>query len=126
MAQLFGDPAGLGGGGGAVTAAGRTGSGSTKVILGSARVGSYDVLGVCTGSGIMRLTVVETDPTKTGSGRDTVLAVSDIACGATLRLPVTVSKSEVSLAVSQNTGAAQWWASIVSPGWEPSPTSYSR
>lgn len=60
------------------------------------------------------------------SGEYEVLAASDIACGATLRLPVTVASTGVALEATDPSTSAQWQAVIVTPVWEPAPTTYSH
>lgn len=120
MSALLTDPNGQGGGGGGLARAGGDASARGSLELGLIPNGKYDVLAVCAGNGIVRVVV------KTAASPATVLASSDIACGATLRLPVTVTAPGL-VVEATNTGAAtQWHASVVTPGWQPTPTTYSQ
>lgn len=95
------------------------------VILGSIPPARYDVLGVCTGTDLVHLSITKTGGVATPTGAD-VLASSDIACGSTLRLPVTSASEGMKFTVSSTSGAARWQIFVVAPGWYPAPTTYSR
>jgi hypothetical protein len=119
IARLM-DPNGQGGAGGDLGAASGAKSAPGTVELGSIPSGEYDVLAVCTGTGTVHIAI----KAPASSGR--VLASSDIACGATLRLPVTVAATGIVLEATNSGTSAQWQALIVTRGWEPAPTTYSH
>lgn len=120
MIALLRDPNGKGGAGGDLGAASGTESAPGSVELGSIPNGEYDVLAVCTGASIVHLAIRA--PVSLGR----VLASSDIACGATLRLPVTVAATGIVLEATNTGASAQWQAAMVTRGWEPTPTTYSQ
>ena len=120
MIAVLSDPHGQGGAGGDL----RTDSGAKNArgtaYLADVPSGEYDVLAVCDGTGTIHLAIKTTTPPHR------VLASSDIAFGATLRLPVTVAATGVALEATDPSTSAQWQAMIVTPGWEPAPTTYSH
>lgn len=120
MSALLNDPGGQGGGGGVLSRQSDTGS----VTLGSVTGGSFDILAVCTGARTMHFTVRDPSPTDSRSANKVSLASSDIACGATLRIPVTITAGEVTLTVQSDQRTGQWHSAIVTPGWDPVPTTY--
>lgn len=85
MTVLLSDPKGQGGAGGGLRGDSVSGRARDTVELVNVSSGQYDVLGVCTSSGTVHIAV------KTPESPGRVLATSDIACGATLRIPVTVT-----------------------------------
>jgi hypothetical protein len=128
MTSLLSDPRGAGGAGGVLQALeaapeGSDDSGSSVVVLGSVPGGSYDVLGVCREAAIVHLTLSATGAEESGGEADRVLVESDIACGATTRLPVTSPGGDVTISAYGPVGAG-WKASLVSSGWEPAPRSF--
>ena len=122
MVGLLSAPNGQGGAGGEVSAQKRKGS----VTLMSVTAGSYDVLAVCTGMDTVHFIVSSNSEAGNGSSPDGVLASADIACGATLRLPVTIPAGGVALTASSAGGSGAWQSSIVTPGWSPVPTTFSH
>ena len=122
MVSLLSAPMDQGGGGGAFSAESRTGT----VILSSVAAGSYDVLAVCTGMDMVRLTVSSRDRSEAGSPPNGTLASADILCGATLRLPVEIPAGGVALTVRSTGGFGAWESAIVASGWSPVPTTFAR
>lgn len=125
MSGLLSAPAGQGGAGGEFTAQSRTGS----VILMNVIGGSYDVLAVCTGVDVVRFTVSSSSSSSQAghsSSPEGVLASADIACGATLRLPVVIPPGGVVLTARSDGGSGAWQSAIVTPGWSPIPTTFAR
>jgi hypothetical protein len=120
MSALLSDLNGHGGGGGDLDRAGGARSAQGFLELADVSSGKYDVLAVCSGTGIVQITVTAITSPRA------VLASSDIACGATLRLPITVSSPGIVLRATTTDTNAQWQAAVVTPGWEPDPTNYSR
>lgn len=120
MSALLSDPNGQGGGGGGLGAASGTRLAHASIGLPNVPSGEYDVLAVCTGTGTIHIAI------KTPAPPGTVLASSDVACGATLRLPVTVVATGILLEATSTGTYPQWQAAIVTPGWEPTPTTYSH
>ena len=120
MSALLQDPHGQGGGGGDLDRAGGANTAHGLLELGDIAAGKYDVLAVCTGTSIVHITI------STSASPRAVLASSDVACGATLRLRVTVSSPGLVLQATTSGDAAQWQAAVVTPGWEPVPTNYSH
>ena len=116
MNALFSDPKGQGGGGGGLEVASGAKSATGSIVLPDVPVGEYDVLAVCTGPGTVRMAI------KPLASPRRLLASSDIACGATLRLPVTVTETGIVLEAINTSSFAQWQAAIVSPGGEPTRT----
>ena len=118
MGDLFYGP--NGGGGGASGDLGDSGtSARAGVELAVVPSGEYDVLAVCTGTGIVHIVV------KSSISRGKVLAASDIACGATLRLPFTLTAPGVDVEAINKGTPAQWLISIVTRGWEPAPHTWN-
>ena len=122
MGGLLSDPQGQGGASGDFIAESRNAS----VTLASVTAGSHDVLAVCTGVEVMRLTVSDNGQSGNDRSPDGTLASADIACGATLTLSVTIPAGGVILTVRSDGGAGGWQFAIVSPGWSPTPTVFSR
>ena len=120
MIAVLHDPHGQGGAGGDLRIEGEARDARGTAYLADVPSGQYDVLAVCDGTGTIHLAVKITTPPHR------VLASSDIACGATLRLPVTVAATGVALEATDPSTSAQWQAMIVTPGWEPAPTTYSH
>ena len=120
MIAMLSDPHGQGGAGGNLRIDSGAKNARGTVYLANVPSGEYEVLAVCDGTGIIHLAVKTTTPPRR------VLAASDIACGATLRLPVTVAATGVALEATDPSTSAQWQAVIVTPGWEPAPTTYSH
>jgi phage tail sheath gpL-like len=118
VALLVTPSKGQGGAGGVIQHDGNAKTATSEVELSGVAVGKYDVLAVCTGSGIVRFSV-----SKGGSAHH-VLAYADIACGATLRLPVTITSSDIVLEAKDDNTTSAWEAAIVPSGWEPSRTIY--
>lgn len=119
MTALLTDPNGQGGGGGGLAKSDGAKTASGSVELADVPTGKYDLLVVCSGTGIVHFAA-------SASGSRHVLAASDVACGATLRLPVTLTSKGIVLKASSSDSSAQWWASIATPHWEPSPTDFSN
>ncbi|MBC7594076.1 MAG: hypothetical protein H7288_09080 [Kineosporiaceae bacterium] len=120
MIAVLSDSNGQGGAGGDLKVESGTKSARGTAHLADIPSGEYDVLAVCTGTGTVHLAVKTTAPPRR------VLASSDIACSATLRLPVTVAATGVALEATDTGASAQRQAVIVTPGWEPAPTTYSH
>lgn len=120
MSALLSDPNGQGGAGGDLGADSGTKSAHGSAVLAAVPSGEYDVLAMCTGTGTVHIAV------RTPASPGRVLASSDVACGATLRLPVTVAATGIVLEASNSGTSAQWQAAIVTRGWEPTPTTYSH
>lgn len=120
MSALLADPNGQGGGGGGIAVASGAKNAHGSVELAAVPQGEYDVLAVCNGSGTVGIVV------KAAGSPGAVLASSDIACGATLRLPVTVTATGLVLEATNTGDATQWHASVVTPGWQPTPTTSSH
>ena len=120
MIPVLSDPHGQGGAGGDLRIDNGAKNARGTVYLSNVPSGKYEVLAVCDGTGFIHLAVKTTTPPRR------VLAASDIACGATLRLPVTVAATGVALEATNPSTSAQWHAMIVTPGWEPAPTTYSH
>jgi len=120
MIAMLRDPHGQGGAGGDLRIDSGAKNARGTVYLANVPSGEYDVLAVCDGTGIIHLAIKTTTPPHR------VLAASDIACGTTLRLPVTVAATGVALEATNPSTSAQWQAMIVTPGWEPAPTTYSH
>jgi len=120
MIALLSDPHGQGGAGGdlRVDNGARISRGTT--YLADVPSGKYDILAVCDGTGTIHLAVKTTTPPHR------VLASSDIVCGATLRLPITVAATGVALEATGHNTSAHWQAVIAPPGWEPAPATYSH
>lgn len=121
MTQLLTDPVGQGGAGGLIAADdGDQGDSSPQVTLGSVPAGDYDVLAVCRGADLVKLSVVRLaeagEPAQTYSE-------ADIPCGATLRVPVVTDVTGVTIRASGPVGA-EWEATIVTPDWQPSVTTF--
>ena len=116
---MLSDPGGQGGAGGDLGGASDAKSAHGVVELANIPTGEYDVLAVCTGISTVHIDI------KTVSSLGKVLASSDIACGATLRLPVTVTSPGIILEATNTGTPAQWYAAIVTPGWEPNRSAYS-
>ncbi len=119
MIALLSDPGGQGGAGGDLRVDKGAKSARGTAELASVPTGEYDVLAVCTGAGIVHIAI----ESASSSGR--VLASSDIACGATLRLPVSLPMTGIVLEATSTSTSAQWQATVVTPGWEPTTTTYS-
>ena len=119
MTDLLSEPNGQGGAGGDLVVSGGAKTARGFVELVDVAPGKYDILAVCTGADIVHLVV------KTRS-RSSVLASSDIVCGASLRLPVTVAEKGLVLEATNTGKPAQWQAAIVTPGWNPVPTTYQH
>ena len=85
MIAVISDPHGQGGAGGDLRIDSGAKNARGTVYLANVPGGEYEVLAVCDGTGIIHLAIKTTTPPHR------VLAASDIACGATLRLPVTVA-----------------------------------
>ena len=120
MIAMLRDPHGQGGAGGDLRIDSGAKNARGTVYLANVPSGEYEVLAVCNGTGTIHLAIKTTTPPRR------VLAASDIACGATLRLPVTVAATGVALEATNPSTSAQWQAVIVTPGWEPAPTTYSH
>ena len=120
MIAVLSDPHGQGGAGGDLTIDSGAKNARGTVYLANVPGGEYEVLAACDGTGTIHLAVKTTTPPHR------VLASSDIACGATLRLPVTVAATGVALEATDPSTSAQWQAVIVTPGWEPATTTYSH
>jgi phage tail sheath gpL-like len=118
MSALLSDPNGQGGAGGDLGVDSGTKSAHGSVELAGVPSGKYDVLAVCTGTGTVHIAI------RTPASPSRVLAASDVACGATLRLPVTVATKGIILEATHTGTSAQWQAAIATPGWEPTPTTY--
>lgn len=119
MIALLSDPKGQGGAGGGLEVGSGAKSARGSVELAGVPNGEYDLLAVCTGTGVVHMAI------KTPASPSKVLASSDIACGATLRLPVTVTATGIVLEATNTSTSAQWQAAMVTPGWEPTRTNYS-
>ncbi|MEO7121782.1 MAG: hypothetical protein ABI400_01430 [Lacisediminihabitans sp.] len=120
MTALLSDPSGQGGAGGVLSVDNGAKSANGVVELASVPSGEYDVLAVCTGAGTVHIVI------KTSASHGKVLNSSDIACGATLRLPITTAAPGIAFEAASNGTPAQWQAALVTPGWGPTPTTYSR
>jgi len=120
MIAVLSDPHGQGGAGGDLRINSGAKNARGTVYLANVPSGEYEVLAVCDGTGTIHLAVKTTTPPHS------VLAASDIACGATLRLPVTVAATGVALEATTASTSARWQTVIVTPGWEPAPTTYSH
>ena len=119
MAALLSDPSGQGGGGGGPSVDSSAKSGHGVVELNSVPIGEYDVLAVCTGASKVHLSI------RTPASHGKELASSDIACGATLRLPITTTALGIAIDVTNTGTPAQWYTAVVTSGWEPTPTTFS-
>ncbi|MCU1585950.1 MAG: hypothetical protein JWM49_2506 [Microbacteriaceae bacterium] len=91
MSALLSDPNGQGSAGGDLRVHSGSRSAHASVELPGIPSGEYDVLAVCTGTGTVHIAV----KTRASPGR--VLASSEVACGATLRLPVAVAATGIVL-----------------------------
>ena len=120
MIAVLSDPHGQGGAGGDLRIDSGARNARGTAYLADVPSGEYDVLAVCAGTGTIHLAVKTTTPPHR------VLASPDIACGATLRLPVTVAATGVALEATDPSTSAQWQAMIATPGWERAPTTYSH
>jgi hypothetical protein len=120
MIALLRDPQGQGGAGGDLGVDNGEKDAHASAELASVPSGEYDVLAVCTGTGVIHIAI------KTPASPGSALAASDIACGATLRLPVTIPAPGIVLEATSTGTSAQWQAMIVTRGWEPAPTTYSH
>ena len=122
MAQLLSDPAGLGGAGGELTPVDDSSRQDevAEVTLGRVSVGEYDVLGVCRNARAVHLSVLQLEA---GGLPGEVLAETDIACGATARLPVSLNGSDVTVRASGPAGG-EWAKAVVTPNWEPQLTTF--
>jgi len=120
MIALLSDPDGQGGAGGGLRSDGADKRAHDTAELADVPSGEYDGLAVCSGTGTVHIAVLSSE----SPGR--MLASADIACGATLRLPVTVGAPGVVLEASTSGTPALWQASIVTSGWQPRLTLYSK
>jgi hypothetical protein len=106
MQTVFGDPNGIGGGGG-----GTPGS----VVLGSMRTGKWVVYAVCNDTEAIHIRI---------RGGSTILAETDVPCGATIAVPITVDSAtarrfEIRTSHPKGTIGTGWWAAQVnSPSWK--------
>lgn len=126
MSQVLTDPAGQGGADGSLTADAGSDEGSddqdgaARVTLASVRGGEYDVLGVCRNADVVRLTVERLG--SDGEPEETY-GETDIPCGATVRLPVTIGQGGATIEATGPVGA-EWHATIVTPDWQPGLTTF--
>ncbi|GAA4267064.1 hypothetical protein GCM10022256_26760 [Frondihabitans peucedani] len=121
MEVLLSDPHGDGGASATLTSESGTKTASALVELSTVDPGRFDVLSVCRGSGVVRVSVLHRSP-ENNSGTFKPLTSRNVVCGATTRLPITIPSHDVVLKATGPTGS-DWVAEIVTRGWEPQPDS---
>lgn len=106
MQTVLGDPNGIGGGGGATPG---------SVELSTMRTGKWVVYAVCNDTSVLHIRI---------RGGSTILAETDLPCGATIAIPVTVNRSaarrfEIQTSHPKGTTGTGWWsAQVNSTSWK--------
>lgn len=106
MQTVLDDPNGVGGGGGATPG---------SVALGTMHAGRWVVFAVCNHTNVLHVQIM---------GGSTVLAETDVPCGATIGIPVTVDSAaarrfEIRTRHHKGDSGTGWWeVEVNSPSWK--------
>ena len=106
MRTVFDDSHGMGGAGGATPG---------SVELGSIRTGEWVVYAVCTNTDVIHIRI---------RGGSTTLAETDVPCGATIAVPITVDRAAThrfqiqTSHLKAKSGAGWWSAQVNSTSWK--------